>query len=521
MSLNSSCSANSNSKRSRNSTSSSINSDGKRRKDNQKTLGTAWGAQSHSSSRSSFRQAPFSDFGSYIAVKNQKLHEQFDAEASTSPHSGSNSARSIFQAVSIFVDGFTIPSSQELRAYMIKHGGRFENYFSKKRVTHIICSNLPKRIPYQLDQLAEMSDQPKLSAFFMLKSNGTIKDTDDSTTYGSKSTARFFGSTGDKIHEKNSLETDGSSDAIRFPLREIKDYWKGSMDVTSTDGSVGCSKDVSELQIGKSCSEDAGYSTVNAELQKEYTTEFHTFIQSSRLHFIGTWRNRYRKRYLSLSRESKDINASSTVCRGTIIHVDMDCFFVAVAIRNQADLQDKPVAVCHSDNPKGTAEISSANYSARIRAGMFVREAKALCPHLVIVPYNFEAYEEAVSCDEAFLEVTNSEKNDPEFLASTIRKEIFEATGCTASAAMKEELKSEVRILKPRAVYKAASLALEFESKLGHNQGPKPASHPISLISICIPIKHPNTNSQQPPTLPSNTPPANLQVPAKPWENEQ
>lgn len=30
-----------------------------------------------------------------------------------------------------------------------------------------------------------------------------------------------------------------------------------------------------------------------------------------------------------------------------------------------------------------------------ISAGMFVRDAKALCPHLVILPYNFEAYEEA------------------------------------------------------------------------------------------------------------------------------
>lgn len=28
------------------------------------------------------------------------------------------------------------------------------------------------------------------------------------------------------------------------------------------------------------------------------------------------------------------------------------------------------------------------------RAGMFVRDAKALCPHLVILPYDFEAYEE-------------------------------------------------------------------------------------------------------------------------------
>lgn len=42
-----------------------------------------------------------------------------------------------------------------------------------------------------------------------------------------------------------------------------------------------------------------------------------------------------------------------------------DCFFVSVVIRNHPELHDKPVAVCHSDNPRGTAEISSANYPAR------------------------------------------------------------------------------------------------------------------------------------------------------------
>ncbi|GKC68403.1 DNA repair protein REV1 isoform X2 [Tanacetum coccineum] len=58
------------------------------------------------------------------------------------------------------------------------------------------------------------------------------------------------------------------------------------------------------------------------------------------------------------------------------------------------------LAVFNSDNPRGTSEISSANYPARdhgVRVGIFVRYAKALCPHLVIVPYNFGAYEETTS----------------------------------------------------------------------------------------------------------------------------
>jgi len=37
---------------------------------------------------------------------------------------------------------------------------------------------------------------------------------------------------------------------------------------------------------------------------------------------------------------------------------------------------------------------SAFDHVLGIRAGMFVRDAKALCPQLVIFPYNFEAYEE-------------------------------------------------------------------------------------------------------------------------------
>lgn len=31
-----------------------------------------------------------------------------------------------------------------------------------------------------------------------------------------------------------------------------------------------------------------------------------------------------------------------------------------------------------------------------VKAGMFVRDAKALCPQLVILSYDFEAYEEVL-----------------------------------------------------------------------------------------------------------------------------
>lgn len=47
----------------------------------------------------------------------------------------------------LFLPGFlfvvNVKLFQELRAYMLNYGGRYENYFSRRRVTHIICSNLP------------------------------------------------------------------------------------------------------------------------------------------------------------------------------------------------------------------------------------------------------------------------------------------------------------------------------------------------------------------------------------------
>lgn len=72
MSLNSSRSASSSgqkSKRSFNSNNSSSSKSKKTKSTNQKTLGVSWGANSLSSSRSSFQRSPFPDFGRYIILR--------------------------------------------------------------------------------------------------------------------------------------------------------------------------------------------------------------------------------------------------------------------------------------------------------------------------------------------------------------------------------------------------------------------------------------------------------------------
>lgn len=75
----------------------------------------------------------------------------------------------------------------------------------------------------------------------------------------------------------------------------------------------------------------------------------------------------------------------------------MDCFFASVSARNRPELRSVPVAVAHSAHAAGHSEISCVNYAARaagVRADMWMAAARAACPDLVVVPYEFEAYQE-------------------------------------------------------------------------------------------------------------------------------
>ncbi|KAM6391391.1 DNA polymerase kappa [Rhynochetos jubatus] len=73
----------------------------------------------------------------------------------------------------------------------------------------------------------------------------------------------------------------------------------------------------------------------------------------------------------------------------TIVHIDMDAFYAAVEMRDNPELKEKPIAV------GSMSMLSTSNYHARrfgVRAAMPGFIGKKLCPHLTIVPLNFEKY---------------------------------------------------------------------------------------------------------------------------------
>ena len=111
-----------------------------------------------------------------------------------------------------------------------------------------------------------------------------------------------------------------------------------------------------------------------------------------------------------------------------IIHIDMDAFYAAVEQRDNPELQGKPVIIGGSVESRGV--VSTASYEARtygVHSAMPMAEAHRLCPNGIYLPVDMQKYRrvsqqimgifhrftpevEAISLDEAFLDVTASQR---------------------------------------------------------------------------------------------------------------
>lgn len=133
-----------------------------------------------------------------------------------------------------------------------------------------------------------------------------------------------------------------------------------------------------------------------------------------------------------------------------IIHVDMDCFYAAIEVRDNPQLEGKPVAV---GGRSGRGVLTTCNYEARkygCRSAMPSFKARELCPELILLPTRFEVYKhessrireifsqftnliEPLSLDEAYLDISHLD-SEASTIAWEIRQRIRQETGLTASA---------------------------------------------------------------------------------------
>jgi len=142
---------------------------------------------------------------------------------------------------------------------------------------------------------------------------------------------------------------------------------------------------------------------------------------------------------------------TSEAAARAIIHLDMDCFYAAIEVRDRPALRGKPVGVGGARDRRGV--LTTCNYEARkfgVHSAMPTFMALQRCPSLIVLPTRFDVYRreaavvreilhrfsslvEPLSLDEAYLDVT-ADRGAPGQLAQVIRDLIFQKSKLTSSA---------------------------------------------------------------------------------------
>ncbi len=137
----------------------------------------------------------------------------------------------------------------------------------------------------------------------------------------------------------------------------------------------------------------------------------------------------------------------------TVLHIDLDAFFVSVERQRDPALKGKPVIV--GGDPEGRGVVAAASYEARaagVYAGMPAAMAQRLCPRAVFLRSDGDLYlraserflsivrryspvVEATSIDEAYVDLTGLQRlmGHPVEIAVRLRDEIRSSLGLESS----------------------------------------------------------------------------------------
>ncbi|KAF8352243.1 hypothetical protein F5887DRAFT_1277909 [Amanita rubescens] len=365
----------------------------------------------------------FGQFGEYMRRKRAKLQIQ-NAVLAQTEDSG------IFRGLSIYINGWTDPSVQDLRELIVRNGGTYQPYLDKKSlVTHIITCSLT---PAKLREFKYMKvvvptwivDSVKRGKLLPWQDYKYLQQNRTEVTQGEQRTLLSYnvrpGSSKTGAEESNSVQLNDSG-----PMQTS---------AIETDEDNGITTPIP--YAAESSNPIAQRALADPNWRRAHTSAAPDFVEgyyrNSRLHYLSTWKAELRSLIVeaqekaekaqtaevgegSTAKESglatshaPDLSISSAdlgtlhlpskksvqsamveLASGTrtlygvfnharestddqmqriIMHCDFDCFFVSVGLITRPHLRGKPVVVCHSQGAQGGASSTSEVASASYEA---------------------------------------------------------------------------------------------------------------------------------------------------------
>lgn len=343
-------------------------------------------------------------------AKIAKLEEQFAEDAARNPYKESD----LFTGISIFVNGLTNPSADELKRIMMKNGGVYHTY-QRQWTTFVIAANLPDVKVRQITSAKIISpqwvvdclkenrildyakyllytnskvSQPKL--MFTVKAPKMNHQSDESLVEGVMADDTII----DKVGEiENDIEENMRNEINTNEVLEKKpEDFMLDLNVLNTlirDNETPtkpeekrppqlCQQNNAILNEPAKPNEPRTKNVALTAVDPNFLAEFYN---NSRLHHIATLGASF-KHHILKKREShngsfpaRDLLKQTllensvasvepaNVSSHAIMHIDMDCFFVSVGLRSRPHLQGYPIAVTHSkgSNANNMKNINEEN----------------------------------------------------------------------------------------------------------------------------------------------------------------
>lgn len=396
----------------------------------------------------------FGDYKTYFENKHAKQQVADDLYVEWENQRKQNQYKPLFKDCIIYVNGHTDPSINEIHRLVVLYGGKFLSYLTNKSAaTHIICDKLTprKNIEFRNFKVVKakwLTDSIAQDQLLLWRDYRTISDIE----YGQK-----------RLQFTNQNEKESNTPD---PLVDEVDL-DGDLDV---DNDFSDHHQVfSDDEIIEPAQNDA---TGAQELRQQNADNYKAmdakhpdflkhFFARSRLHHLSAWKADLRLKVLKRILQAKKSHKNHYLGEDKLIlHIDFDCFFATASCLNfpNLDINKDPIVVTHGGK---SSDIASCNYVTRkfgVRNGMWVANAEKLCPQMIKLDYDFDAYEKysnafygyllenekfdsvfPVLIDEvlidasSFLHSAADKQKCVEDLCSELRQGIYELTKCTVS----------------------------------------------------------------------------------------